>query len=65
MVPTLFHNDNIYGLLLIEDDTVQGRSTHGNLKLSAFLQFLDPSILHKFATVLVQICRPNSIKDFS
>ena len=39
---TLFHKDKIYGLLLIEDDTAQGRSTHGNLELSGFLQFLDP-----------------------
>ena len=62
---TLFHKDKIYGLLLIEDDTAQGRSTHGNLELSAFLQFLDPHIPHKFATVLVQVWRPNAIKDFS
>ena len=62
---TLFHKDKIYGLLLIEDDTAQGRSTQGNLELSAFFQFLDPPSPHKFATVLVQVCRPNSIKDFS
>ena len=61
---TLFHEDKIYGLLPIEDDTAQGRSTHGNLELSALLQFLDPPTPHKFATVLVQVCRPNSIKDF-
>ena len=61
---TLFHKDKIYGLLLIEDYTAQGHSTHGNLELSAFLQFLDPPTPHKFAAVLVQVCRPNFIKDF-
>ena len=61
---TLFHKDKVYGVLLIEEDTAQGCSTHGNLELSAFLRFLDPPIPHKFATVLVEVCRPNSIKDF-
>ena len=58
---TLFHKDKIYGLLLIEDATAQGRSTHGNLELSAFLQFLDPHIPHKFATVLCKSADPSSL----